>query len=283
MATPEELIDALKEKKNTDYIKSLLPAGGGSGGTFDDSLFMKEKGVITDIADVTETGIFYGSNITNAPVTGDMLVMASRDSQGNLGYFLMDDKMDLWLGGTPNSGQTAWSKMVKATDNLVIGDRQGEAQLTLDAKTGDAAHIIFKRNGTALSSIGAIAAANKELIIEQRANEDIRFILPTGNNIVAKIGTVFHTLMTDVTTETMIREFRKTVKQDIADHAKPTRDECIATFKKLPHFDWAKDDDYYIQDTSGDKLVLIKYRAKANSTDEASAGNFHYEVLTTAV
>ena len=85
----------------------------------------------------------------------------------------------------------------------------------------------------------------------------------------------------EIATETMIREFRTTIVQDIADHAKPTQAECITTFKKLPHFDWKRDDDYYIKDTSGGKIVLIKYRGKAAAT-EAKPGNFFYEVLTKA-
>ena len=82
--------------------------------------------------------------------------------------------------------------------------------------------------------------------------------------------------------EKTIREFRTTITQDIADHAKPTLAECKTTFKKLPHYDWLKDDDWYIKDTSGGKIVLIKYRTKAGAT-EADSGNFFYEVLTKAV
>jgi len=170
---------------------------------------------------------------------------------------------------------------VKVEQNFTVGDRSGVAQLTLDSKDKAASHVVFSRAGIPLASMGAVAANNDDLHIEQRMAADVRFILPKDQNIVAKIGTVFHTIMTDKTTETMIREFRHTVQQDIADHAKPTRDECIATFKKLPHFDWTKDDDYYIQDTTGAKLVLIKYRA-GTATDEASAGVFHFEILTIA-
>ena len=196
--TPEEFIDVLKMQPATDYIKTLIPTGGAGGGTVDESLFMKEKGVIADIADVVETGIYYGTNVTNTPASGDVMVMGSRDIHGNMCCFLMDSKMDLYLGGTPSSGTTNWTKMLKGGDNVIIGDRTGEAQLTLDAKTGDASHVVFKRNGTTLSSIGATSASNNEdLIIEQRAAADVRFTLPADQHIVAKIGTVFHTIATD--------------------------------------------------------------------------------------
>ena len=82
--------------------------------------------------------------------------------------------------------------------------------------------------------------------------------------------------------EELIRDFRVTITQDIIDHAKPSLAECKATFILLPHYDWEKDDDYYIKDTSGGKIVLIKYRGKVGGT-QADPGNFFYEVLTKAV
>ena len=85
----------------------------------------------------------------------------------------------------------------------------------------------------------------------------------------------------DVATVKTIREFRTTVEHNIADHAKPTLAECKEAFKLLPHFDWKKDDDFYIKDSTGGKIVLIKYRATPAAT-EASSGNFFYEVLTSA-
>jgi hypothetical protein len=82
--------------------------------------------------------------------------------------------------------------------------------------------------------------------------------------------------------ESLIREFRTTVPIAIAG-SPITRAECITAFKILPHFDWAKDDDYYCKDTSGGnvKLYLVKYRANG-ATDEASAGTFWFEKLTEA-
>ena len=86
--------------------------------------------------------------------------------------------------------------------------------------------------------------------------------------------------MTGKLTEKMIREFRTTIAMDTGGTT-PTKDECITAFKRLPHFDWAVDDDFYIKSVNRDKLGLIKYRAEG-ATDEASAGDFWYEKLTKA-
>jgi hypothetical protein len=86
----------------------------------------------------------------------------------------------------------------------------------------------------------------------------------------------------DVATVKTIREFRVSVEHNIANAAKPTATECKTVFMTLPHYDWKKDDDFYIKDTTGGKLVLIKYRGTPAAT-EASPGNFFYEVLSKAV
>jgi hypothetical protein len=86
----------------------------------------------------------------------------------------------------------------------------------------------------------------------------------------------------DIATIKTIREFRVTVELDIVDHAKPTALECKTVFMTLPHYDWKKDDDFYIKDTSGGKLVLIKYRGAPAATG-TNPGKFFYEVLSKAV
>ena len=85
----------------------------------------------------------------------------------------------------------------------------------------------------------------------------------------------------EIATMEAVAHARTTVEHNIADHAKPTIVECKAAFKLLPHFDWKKDDDFYIKDSTGGKIVLIKYRATPAAT-EAAPGNFFYEVLTAA-
>ena len=85
----------------------------------------------------------------------------------------------------------------------------------------------------------------------------------------------------DVATVKTIREFRTTIEEDTAGN-KPTIAECTLAFKQLPHYDFTKDDDFYIKSTNKDKLVLIKYRGTPTAT-EAVPGNYWLEVLTKAV
>ena len=81
--------------------------------------------------------------------------------------------------------------------------------------------------------------------------------------------------------KTLIRQFNETVTLDTAT-SKPDRAECIAAFKQLPHFDFTKDDRFYIMSTARDKLFLVKYLAEG-ATDEASAGSFWFKTLEKAV
>ena len=114
---------------------------------------------------------------------------------------------------------------VKVEQELIVGDRSGEAQLTLDAKDATASHVVFERKGVAKSSIGVIAASNDELIIEQRAAADIRFILPANQSVVAKVGGKWHQVAFLDDVERLIHEYRTTVDYDTAG-ATPTRAEC---------------------------------------------------------
>ena len=88
-------------------------------------------------------------------------------------------------------------------------------------------------------------------------------------------------LVTEPDIENLIRSFRVTVSMDTSGTT-PSRSECINAFKHLPHYDFSKDDDYYIKSTNKDKFTLVKYRADAGSTDENSAGRFWLERLTLA-
>ena len=80
---------------------------------------------------------------------------------------------------------------VKVKDNLVIGDRSGSAQLTLDAKTGDATHVIFKENGI---KNGEIISRNDKIVVESKLG-DVQLVAPAGSNITTKVGGVFGTVL----------------------------------------------------------------------------------------
>ena len=74
-------------------------------------------------------------------------------------------------------------------------------------------------------------------------------------------------VMTLKTTERTIREFRHTVVQAVAGND-ISKAECVTAFKTLPHFDWAKDDDFYVSDSSGKiHYFLVKYRSNGATTE----------------
>jgi len=172
---------------------------------------------------------------------------------------------------------------VKVEQELIVGDRSGEAQLTLDAKDATASHVVFERKGVAKSSIGVIAASNDELIIEQRAPADIRFILPANQSLVAKVGGKWHQVafMDDLERPEVISPYTAT----------PTVDELVTAFKVLPAYVaadvagkeefWKGSHDFYVQDHPQTKMLLVKYRGLSTST-EALHGNFFFEKLTLA-
>ena len=89
-------------------------------------------------------------------------------------------------------------------------------------------------------------------------------------------------VMTEPDVEQMVREFRHTVVLDTTDHNKATRAEAITAFKQLPHFDFTKDDAFYIKDTTGSKMISMKYFADG-ATDEASAGKFYFRAMSECV
>jgi hypothetical protein len=160
---------------------------------------------------------------------------------------------------------------VKVKEHLEIGDRSGEAQLTLDSKAATASHVVFKRAGVPLSSIGAASASSDELIIEQRKDADIKFILPAGQTISAKIGGVWHDMMA-LARPTVISPYTAT----------PTAAELLTALKKVVDYDIKGDMDFYVKDDPQTKLLLVKYRGVSTST-EAAPGNFFFEKLSKAV
>jgi len=77
----------------------------------------------------------------------------------------------------------------------------------------------------------------------------------------------------------LIREYNTTVIMTLVNPIKPTRLEALAAFKILPHFDWTKDDSFFIREAVGDPdLVFVDYQADG-ATNEATAGMFFYRAL----
>ncbi len=80
----------------------------------------------------------------------------------------------------------------------------------------------------------------------------------------------------------LIRSYHTIVVMSLADDKKPTRAEAITAFKQLPNYDWAKDDTFYIRDSTGAKTMFCTYFAD-NATDEASAGPFFFKDMNECV
>jgi len=167
-------------------------------------------------------------------------------------------------------------------DAVLVGKGTGDASVELVSKADGTTQIVGVDNAAAEKwAIGHYPTSTThptDAVILSMVNGGIVLDVKAGSQVRIKEGTDYAVVATDKT----IREFRATVVQDIADHAKPTAAECVTSFKQLPNFDWKQDDDYYIKDTSGGKIVLIKYRGTPTAT-EAAPGNFFYEVLTKAV
>ena len=80
----------------------------------------------------------------------------------------------------------------------------------------------------------------------------------------------------------LIRSYNTIVVMSLADDRKPTRAEAITAFKTLPHFDWTKNDTFYIRDSTGAKTMFCTYFADG-ATDEVSAGLFFYKDMNEAI
>ncbi len=80
----------------------------------------------------------------------------------------------------------------------------------------------------------------------------------------------------------LIRSYHTIVVMSLADDKKPTRAEAITAFKQLPNYDWAKDDTFYIRDSTGTKTMFCTYFAD-NATNEANAGPFFFKDMNECV
>ena len=59
---------------------------------------------VTDMAEVTSTGIFHGTDVTDSPVAGNVLIVATMNGDGDIGIEVKDDTMRVYHGGIPNGG-----------------------------------------------------------------------------------------------------------------------------------------------------------------------------------
>ena len=150
------------------------------------------------------------------------------------------------------------------TLKMKVGDTGVTAQMQVIYKGHDVAEMAWTKSTGAFSFM-----LNDKSTGVQKASFEIK---PDGKAYING---------KEVATLASVAHARTTIEHNIKDHAKPTAAECKTVFKLLPHFDWKKDDDFYIKDTTGGKLVLIKYRATPAAT-EAAPGNFFFEVLTPA-
>jgi len=109
---------------------------------------MMEKGIITDISGITETGIYEGTDVANSPMTGPIMVMANKDSNGDFGFFLMGADGALHTGGKAQLGKTFWTE-IKAKA-VAEGSIEVDASYSghfvspnMDSFTGQSTHNLF--------------------------------------------------------------------------------------------------------------------------------------------
>ena len=62
----------------------------------------------------------------------------------------------------------------------------------------------------------------------------------------------------------------------------PTKDELVTAFKIIPNHDWKHDHDFYVKNTLGTKLVLVKYRANGDIAETGLNYAFWTEILALA-
>jgi hypothetical protein len=152
------------------------------------SLTMMDKGVVADINDITETGIYEGVDIQHGAVAGPAMVLANKDATGNLGLFFMGQDQVLHTGGKPNGGAVSWVSIINYND---IGDLHSlMAGKNLATYLTDLQAEVTKLQGTsgtastepAAGSWGTIKVASD--ITEQLITMDLQqFVQPVTGNV----------------------------------------------------------------------------------------------------
>ena len=106
-------------------------AGNVSAKDLRDSFFkiydhgLINKGVIVSVLDITETGIYEGTNIGDTIITGEVMILAHKDQVGNIGYLMMEANGTMHTGGKPAGGAVVWHEVVKKAHST------GEVQIEI--------------------------------------------------------------------------------------------------------------------------------------------------------
>ncbi len=134
----DSLMAVLKTTQKAKY-DALLTAAAVKVDT------MTDKGVITDITKITETGIYEGMDVLKSPVQGGIMVLANKDAAGNMGFFVMGDDGKLHTGGKPANKDVFFSeiaqKVVSEGDIPIDADYSGGyGTLEIEKFTGKASH-----------------------------------------------------------------------------------------------------------------------------------------------
>jgi len=276
-----------------------------------DATYSKTADVAQAIADINDNFIKKTNNLTigNRSGSAQITIDAKADTatqlvleragvkHGHIGYITAGNKMEIYQEKQGDiefilpAGQSITSKIGGvfktlafaediAKDYIPMFDKDNPAMELTVSDSGLAAIMRVIHNGHNVASIEWLKSSGSFIL--GISDKDTGVSKATFELKVDGKGYIAgKVIATEDRVKELIHEFRVTVEHNIADHAKPTAAECKEVFKTLPHHDWTKDDDFYIKDSTGGKLVLIKYRATPAAT-EAAPGNFFYEVLSKA-
>lgn len=161
---------------------------------------------------------------------------------------------------------------------FITNPSAGEVEIDLTV-TGTTSHSITATYSTlADPTIDAIVDTSTYRFVARHgvsADRDIHYV---------KMNGVWQEEVTTASIEKTIREYDTTVSMDTV-HNIPSLAECTVAFEQLPHYNYTKDDHFYIMSTNKSRLNFVKYFAngetQADGTD--GLGKFFEEelVLTT--
>jgi len=70
---------------------------------------MANKGAVSTLDDIAETGIYEGVDVALSPVQGAIMIMAGKDESGGMGVMIIDAKNELHVGSKPSGGSFTFS------------------------------------------------------------------------------------------------------------------------------------------------------------------------------